>query len=668
MVRFSMNFEYRSNWQGGLKGREIIWRVLTIAIFVLLFKRSSATKIFKLPHYGNKSQESRLFTYKERESFLKLRDLLFSHSPRFTKQDNRGVVDLGRKESYHDIDVKRAQAQAASAMWRDRTNLYISYRQSYAHHPAKKPRYSSSASGNGYSDSIIGGGSSERQGLMSAGAFEDDGDAVIEMDLLPPRWADISDEVTECLADIASKSVKLEKLHQKHVLPGFDDEEVKKSEEGEIERLTQDITKGFHDCQKAIQRVEMMVRETKQQGGINPSLMESDADKSYSQTALQQTSQKQLTSNDAAIMQREREIMDIAQGIIELADIFKELQGMIIDQGTMLDRIDYNVERMAVDVKAADKELKVASGYQKKGTKRRIILLLILLVNHSLSSRNSRTPVEIRCGIWKLAVPERRTIHLFNQNRIIKLRKPLDKSEEKIHSALSISLSPEDILRLTGYNQVSVIFWVKHIKMCFLSLEFPDLVITPIILKSDLSPTTFRSSKKLPIELHLHIWSLVPDPRVVEIDHCVTWFCIGESYRPCALPFASKEARQQYVREWLPFVPIHPSSFDYQPFSNPIPRSPISYLNPNIDIIYLPSPMAGGDHYDEKVIKQLADLDVGQKLQFLADEFREWRFRQMEPIEDNHVDEVVEPELAVQFPKLEEFMLVADNMSHGHII
>lgn len=89
--------------------------------------------------------------------------------------------------------------------------------------------------------------------------------------------------------------------------------------------------------------------------------MESDADKSYSQSTIQQTSQKQLTSNDAAIMQREREIMDIAKGIIELADIFKDLQAMVIDQGTMLDRIDYNVERMAVDVKGAEKELVVVS-------------------------------------------------------------------------------------------------------------------------------------------------------------------------------------------------------------------------------------------------------------------------------------------------------------------
>lgn len=53
---------------------------------------------------------------------------------------------------------------------------------------------------------------------------------------------------------------------------------------------------------------------------------------------------------------------------------------MVIDQGTMLDRIDYNVERMATDVKEADKELKVATTYQKKSTKRKIILLLILLV------------------------------------------------------------------------------------------------------------------------------------------------------------------------------------------------------------------------------------------------------------------------------------------------
>lgn len=104
---------------------------------------------------------------------------------------------------------------------------------------------------------------------MSAGAFEDDGDAVIEMDLLPPRWVDVQDEVTELLGTVVKKSADLDKLHAKHVLPGFEDEAVKRREEMTIERLTQEITRSFHSCQNAIQRIEMMVRDAKRQGGVS---------------------------------------------------------------------------------------------------------------------------------------------------------------------------------------------------------------------------------------------------------------------------------------------------------------------------------------------------------------------------------------------------------------
>ncbi|KAK7708521.1 t-SNARE affecting a late Golgi compartment protein 2 [Diaporthe eres] len=336
-------------------------------------------------------------------------------------------------------------------MWRDRTNLYLSYRQSYAHHPTHRNKYGGSnnlasaerfGSSTGASVLFSADESSDRRGLLAGGDYHDDGDAVIEMDLLPPRWADITDEVTDLLADIAKKSQKLERLHQKHVLPGFDDEGTKKAEERDIEKLTQDITRGFHDCHRCIQRIEAMVRESKDSGTMtraeevmakniqislaarvqeasagfrkkqstylkklrglsqpsgmlspgperastpsnymDPSLLDSETDKSFSQSTLQSSmQQKQLHSNDAAIVQREREIEDIAQGIIDLSDLFRDLQSIVIDQGTMLDRIDYNVERMAVDVKEADKELNVASGYQKKTTKRKIIFLLILII------------------------------------------------------------------------------------------------------------------------------------------------------------------------------------------------------------------------------------------------------------------------------------------------
>jgi syntaxin 16 len=131
---------------------------------------------------------------------------------------------------------------------------------------------------------------------------------------------------------------------------------------------------------------------------MDPSMVESETDRSFSQSTLQQTKQQRLlhNPNETIIAQREQEIEDIAQGIIELANIFQELQTMVIDQGSMLDRIDFNVERMAVDVKAADKELTVATGYQRKSIKRKIILLLLILVagmiillGLKLSSKNS---------------------------------------------------------------------------------------------------------------------------------------------------------------------------------------------------------------------------------------------------------------------------------------
>lgn len=103
---------------------------------------------------------------------------------------------------------------------------------------------------------------------MSPGAF-DEGETIIEMDLLPPRWVDIQDEVTELLKDITKKSAELDRLHQKHVLPGFDEDKVKKQEEAVIERMTQEITRGFHECQRSIQRIETMVRDANQTGSVS---------------------------------------------------------------------------------------------------------------------------------------------------------------------------------------------------------------------------------------------------------------------------------------------------------------------------------------------------------------------------------------------------------------
>ena len=63
----------------------------------------------------------------------------------------------------------------------------------------------------------------------------------------------------------------------------------------------------------------------------------------------------------------------------ELAEIFKEIQVLVIDQGTILDRIDYNIEQAADRVSHAVVELKKANEYQKKSRAMLCIYVLLLL-------------------------------------------------------------------------------------------------------------------------------------------------------------------------------------------------------------------------------------------------------------------------------------------------
>ncbi|KAK9448138.1 t-SNARE [Limtongia smithiae] len=349
-------------------------------------------------------------------------------------------------------------------MFRDRTSLYYSYRQSYARHPVAFPYSSSAASatavgGVAGTTSIYGSSLALAQNPMSSRTADEDrnpllsdggsaggkqsgiigsahGDGAIELDVLPPSWTDVGDEVDEILAMVKTKSAQLEKLHQEHVLPGFDD---RSEQEKIIENLTVDITQHFHVCQRLIGKLDLILEQShptsaqiqmsrnmkislatkvqeastafrKKQSaylkklrgnkaaslpllssssttpafllddeGTNDAANNQD-DVSYSQSQLRQSAQLAQASTDHVIRQREAEITQIAQGILELSEIFKELQTMVIDQGTVLDRIDYNIETMKEHVKAADTELRQASHYQQRTQKCKIILFLCLII------------------------------------------------------------------------------------------------------------------------------------------------------------------------------------------------------------------------------------------------------------------------------------------------
>jgi syntaxin 16 len=81
-----------------------------------------------------------------------------------------------------------------------------------------------------------------------------------------------------------------------------------------------------------------------------------------------------------AVQSRDKEIQKIAQSIEELGQIFKELAVLVIDQGTILDRIDYNMEAVVEHTKTGIQQLEKAEHHQKSARPMKCILCLISLI------------------------------------------------------------------------------------------------------------------------------------------------------------------------------------------------------------------------------------------------------------------------------------------------
>ncbi|KAL1917856.1 uncharacterized protein VTP21DRAFT_3690 [Calcarisporiella thermophila] len=296
---------------------------------------------------------------------------------------------------------------------RNRTILFLQYRNSLS-----RPTKSTHVTAPNASTVSL----EEQAGLMESS------DHVIELSILPPRWVDIVDEVNDDIKGIESDITQLDQMHAKHLLPGFDDST---SDEIAIERLTDAITRQFHTTQNKIKRIFQEARSvpgasanedalarnvqmalasrlqdvssrfrkkqsaymqrmrgrvsrnkdylsfTESGGDTSEMLLE---DEEGHEDGFTQSQLELVESSNQAITQRSHEIEQIAKSISEVAEIFRELQTMVIDQGTLLDRIDYNVEMVSTHVKEASKELDQGALYQKRARKRQIMLLLILLI------------------------------------------------------------------------------------------------------------------------------------------------------------------------------------------------------------------------------------------------------------------------------------------------
>lgn len=264
---------------------------------------------------------------------------------------------------------------------------------------------------------------------------------VDKLNTLPPLFVDIARDIDDYLKEIETLLEQLIKLYRKNSLPGFED---KSPDEQEIESVSFQVLQLFQKSYNVIKKLEVIYEEQFLEGrqlnrgeliildnmtknyaqkvqwesnkfrvlqnnylkflnkdDLKPILPKNGTDSSqlllqeeeekglaglnneideYSSQTLQRQQQKAQNSNQQFLEQRDQEINELTKGIYEVGTIFREMQTLIIDQGSIVDRIDYNLENTVVQLKEAHHELEGATRYQKRTQKCKVILLLTLCV------------------------------------------------------------------------------------------------------------------------------------------------------------------------------------------------------------------------------------------------------------------------------------------------
>lgn len=247
---------------------------------------------------------------------------------------------------------------------------------------------------------------------------------------LQPVWVDDVDQVNNILSDITRLIGTLSSMHASRVGTVFgkdlDDMEM------QIDNTTGQITNKMREAEKFLVRIGQATKRAGGEEAIIGANVQRSLAKKLQQTsaefrqkqrkylqdvqaqksgALLETetkfgidlnetereygfSETQLVMVDdlnAAVQSRDKEIVQIAKSIEELSSIFKELAVLVIDQGTILDRIDYNMEAVVEHTKEGIGQLEKAERHQKNARPMKciiclsvtiFILLCILILKH----------------------------------------------------------------------------------------------------------------------------------------------------------------------------------------------------------------------------------------------------------------------------------------------
>jgi syntaxin 16 len=89
---------------------------------------------------------------------------------------------------------------------------------------------------------------------------------------------------------------------------------------------------------------------------------------------------KEIIEKNKLIKERDQELEHILKSIVELNDMFKECNNFVIQQGTILNRIDYNIENTFEYVAEAKENLIITENAQNSSNYFFCIIVILIVV------------------------------------------------------------------------------------------------------------------------------------------------------------------------------------------------------------------------------------------------------------------------------------------------
>ncbi|KAF2072360.1 hypothetical protein CYY_006330 [Polysphondylium violaceum] len=233
-----------------------------------------------------------------------------------------------------------------------------------------------------------------------------------------PAWMQRVNDIDSNLTKIKTQIEKLSELHAKHVLPTFDGESQSDLERN-IEILTSEITRLFHVTHQIIKTLgsdaKLSQEDTKMKKNIQTSKSAklqnlsltfrqkqrtylsnlqrssnsfSDWDQNYDNKEEEliedidldftMEQKKYVNVLEFEVNARDQEIRKTLASIQELSHLFQDISLLVVQQGSLLDQIEYNLDQTEQFVHDGGVEVEKTNQYHKEYRTRLCILLVLV--------------------------------------------------------------------------------------------------------------------------------------------------------------------------------------------------------------------------------------------------------------------------------------------------